>query len=1056
MQKSALQSRRPFNTHDRANHLPIIEKEVSDNIVEDNSQSSTTSWNRYDVWHEQNNAEPAESIQLQSESAAATTRKIPKPRARYGSHDRSFTIYETKSEMLITALGDCGRNYEIPKRYSHKADLSWFNPTAIASGARPSKLGRNPRDYGTSRQASYTQCPSKDSLQSLLALYIKHVTPIIYSNEDDESFFTVQKALDRRLLYVFHDKRLAFLRTKGYDIEDLLSWTWILTSSSAERAAMRLTALSKYRGQNAIKGEPIPAFVFIFLLRHQNMNARALRLLIGHGWDRLLYQKKSEAYSNSNLGLANESIFGVSNVTIYGKMSEPTILVMAVRLIRRARVVWPAALLSIAAMITKFVDGGGPMNSSSKGRPRGNTRARLTFIYNTVLSLLGSPSSLLPYQSVIYHQQAQFHVLRRMLEFQPALDIDREGYRAMVRVQLAHKKTSGERRWAEMKAKSWPPWKEEKLGIDRDVGIEHGRSRASEIILRSKEAGYAVQDWENIAEVLAGWDTDHSPTIQSRALVSRARLSRAKTLPTEASASNKVQASLWAARIHATRTLDEAWACFLTYKKQGAMQLSQAPYLAMFEKILSDSKRLKLLSYTSHHKLPQVHDGSDLKPLPGDGKETSPAPGPREAIYVRTPAPDMEQFFELMVNDEIRPSGKLLEFLLKHTMSYRAGIRYLKNAAIPLKAKKSLLDRRRIDDCIAELHAIEDRLFAAYIGFLARFAHQFQQKIHTINLISLQGTYPRPRLNPLMHAFQLMSDRKPLYRPPWNFLLSTLASRGIVVDNISHSCDQNIQDVLSWGVICRVLDQMKDLSIDVDVQAFQILCHGLEKAVFASKKVLQAFNKGFTSVHQTEAGCQGETSDDYEFGRSNSLDAKYVLSQGLPLLKSWFRKIVDLQSTAKESTTNRRFSNADDQPRLQEEIFGPVTLLPRTQEMLHSAQIHAFIRAMGFCSDYDGILELLRWMRQYEPELRSVADESLNGMRLTRRCIIAIRVFVEHSWVYHDLEQTKDQYTGEGAGRKVIQEVFDVIEGSPDWGGWPTDEEVKEYCRKDRIIVYHD
>jgi hypothetical protein len=52
-------------------------------------------------------------------------------------------------------------------------------------------------------------------------------------------------------------------------------------------------------------------------------------------------------------------------------------------------------------------------------------------LYNRALSLLSIPSSLHPFHSSAYHQRAQFNLLRRMTEFEPALTINREGYRAI-------------------------------------------------------------------------------------------------------------------------------------------------------------------------------------------------------------------------------------------------------------------------------------------------------------------------------------------------------------------------------------------------------------------------------------------------------------------------------------------------------------------------------------------------------------------------------------------------------------------------------------------------
>ena len=143
----------------------------------------------------------------------------------------------------------------------------------------------------------------------------------------------------------------------------------------------------------------------------------------------------------------------------------------------------------------------------------------------------------------------------------------------------------------------------------------------------------------------------------------------------------------------------------------------------------------------------------------------------------------------------------------------------------------------------------------------------------------------------------------------------------------------------------------------------------------------------------------------------------------------------------------------------------------RAFPMLHTpfpAALHAFIRALGVAEDFDGLLSLLRWMGQSAGALKEVSDELSNGEKLTRRCLVAIRVFLEGSW---DQEKwsapgvnptssfpfkhgfTSDS-TAYGVNRHdeelvfsdpIVQEAYQIIEATPEWGSWPTNEEVEEY-----------
>ncbi|KAL0260586.1 hypothetical protein SLS55_004276 [Diplodia seriata] len=80
--------------------------------------------------------------------------------------------------------------------------------------------------------------------------------------------------------------------------------------------------------------------------------------------------------------------------------------------------------------------------------------------------------------STALQQRAQFTVLRGMSEYQPPLTITQQGYRGIARVQIAQLKTQDERKWAELKSTSWPPWKVDRTAMDSDIGPEHGISRA--------------------------------------------------------------------------------------------------------------------------------------------------------------------------------------------------------------------------------------------------------------------------------------------------------------------------------------------------------------------------------------------------------------------------------------------------------------------------------------------------------------------------------------------------------------------------------------------------
>ena len=968
------------------------------------------------------------------------------------------------SASLIAALQESGHHYAVPAVVSRKVDLSHVSPMALSIHKKINPSGGNAT--ATIREASE---PLRKSLQTLLGQYIRLVDPILRQSSSSSNGESTNSDLDQALLEILDEEALALLSSKGYEFTDLLAWAWVVTAESSEKAAARLMALanSRPKGSETVASS-VPTFLFLFLLRRKHINSRALRILIIHAWDRL--QGRRNQQWAVNLAAPLTSALGPDwsikrwkrpcpGPRYYQTMSETTIMIMVIRLLRHTRQVWPAAIMSVAAMLTKHVDGLSEVRGpESTHAPNERIQARLTFLYNKVLALLAIPSSLNPFRSVPYHQRAQFSLLRRMNEFEPSLAINREGYRAVARVQLAHKKTSRERDWAELKARSWPPWKLEKLGMDADKGVEYGMSRAQESLLRLKEAGYSMQAWDNTAGIFAGWDTDRSPTIQTRILLQKPSIShRARALDTAASK----KSALWAARIRATRTLDEAWACFLTWM-DCKLPHSESVYYAMFEKLVFDKKRRRSESNSRVNKAIQS-DVFHRPELPGDGKEVLAVPtSPREAVYLRTSPPSIDALFNTMVQNGVKPSGRCLAFLISHADSLGAGMKYLRASNLPPATVRGLVNRHSTNnaDVLKQLESIPHYLFAAFVKLLSRFTTPIspghvetteELLSTTVNQDSPRTTVSRRyarRTSPLVHAFNVMSARKPFYRPPWYSLLSSLARPGVVVDTSTHRHDSDIQDMLSWQVVLQLLHQMRNIGLDLDFQGFHIVCTAFEKALFRSLKVLESIRteaKFLVAEPYLNVVASPEGEDPSLRLR---VDAEQVVNHGLEPIKSLFKELVRVPTSNELSASTASVQQPD--------VVDPAMLLPQLMDVPAPAQLHAFVRVLGILQDYGGILDLICWMARFAPELQAVAEEARNGPTLMRRTLIAVRVFTERSWLdasdgEDDEAKVESSREEEGASEVVMQQIYEVVEKAEAWGGWPTDEEVYAYCKKGRF-----
>ena len=1002
-------------------------------------------------------------------------------------------LLSSRSEDLIAALGPIGLEYKVdPRILRGKLDLSYVgDPTLLCLDK--SEASKQAWAAKEEVEMMREKEPEQLSLKGILVQYLRHVDPILKYQARLKNRKPADKRLDDALLELLNKDNTHYLSIGGRDITDLMTWSWILTSETTERAATRLLAVAHQSFTNESGQWSIPAFIYIFLLRRRHISPEALRSLLIYAWELMENSERGRVPSFRLEKLAKEEVMSESHETIrpIKGITERVFMVLVIRLLRSARRVWPAACNSIVALISRYLDGiNFRQGITSQTDLNSEDIARLTYIYNTLLKLVALPALVGPFRSAFHQQRAQFSLLRRMNAFQPPLVVDRKGYRAVISMQLRHKKSLKEREWAQMKARSWPPWKEEKLGIDADITVEHGTSRAMEAMRRSWEAGYAPDDWDAVASVLSGWDTDSSPTIQTRAVHRPSHGFR------------PADDMVWVSRIRATRTLDEAWSCFLSYKDQTPTHLvSSYVYHGIFAKILHDAKR----PCDGRPNSAPTNHINEQQPLPGDGVEVLAAPeSPREAVYVRIPPPDMDEFVNMMAKDKVKPHGRLLSSMLVIAPTVEVGLQYVEASVIPNAQKRVLSDRKRptnYEDQDA-LESIPQYLFSSFVRLLTQFPpmmpdtfgpneHTLLQtrstldpvleKTKVVQLHTPQSTVDPESLselassptpiarNPLLEAIELVLARKPPYRPVWYHLLRALSKRKVMTNIVSGFVKQDDQDIKTWQMTCRLLNEMFNIGLTLDLEGFHILCTGLEKTIFASERLSRRFR------NRQRNNDMGNGTESY---------ADHVLSAGLPLLKQIFKDSVRSKSMQQElptsckQETSRINDTGEEQGELESDdieedekgvedssmtgsrgFLPPGCLLPELLEVPHPACLHAFVRVLGLRRDYDGLLDLVEWMSLFADEINAVADESANGNRMMRRCLIAIHVFMERSWIV--LEKKEAEVRGEDpstvhdereteaepAPAGIVMAVKEVVKGNSRWGGWPEPDEAEHYCR---------
>lgn len=644
--------------------------------------------------------------------------------------------------------------------------------------------------------------------------------------------------------------------------------------------------------------------------------------------------------------------------------------------------------------------------------------SHLTSQYNYALRLLSSPSHISPFKNTVLQEAAQATILKHMADHAPALAIDRVGYRAVTRVQLATKKTAAEQEWARLKSPSWPPWKEDRTGMDARIGLDYGISRAHRILLRMQEAGYPLGAWDQVAMVYAGWDTDRSPTIQKRIFL-------------DDFAEDRLVNSLWIARIKTTRTAQQAWACFLAYQDEN-LPPDHRIYHAMFEVLLEERKRVRLGPENIGHEVDDDHDGLD--PLyPGDTKEIgSPPSSAHQLTYIRAEIPSIQQLYDYMREDGKHPSDDTVEMLLDSAETLAEGLVYLETGIHENydTAVGALLHGS--EDCEG-LDVIPDRLFAAYIRLLSRFPHTPHgpdTKSHWS-----YGTLVRNSLDlrqPLARAIYLLVQQKRTYRPAWNCVFSALARREApslasgwrllaLRGQKSLSLENEMYDkIFAFNLAQQVNDSMRENDLTLDEHAFLDVCIVAEHAASAVHTIL--------GTHKYK--------EDHATGVLTrlTLKADTTLQKGPGWMKEQFWTLTE---GGKESLSTLP------QPEDTE------THLPSMYVRPSPALLHAYVRALGLFRDYDGLIELVRWMVRRKLQLKKRRAMDRRGRILMRRALIALRVFVEDRWDPLDPELA-NKGLASSASAEQIEEIRRLVESVKHWGGWPSDEEVEMYVEHGR------
>lgn len=784
------------------------------------------------------------------------------------------------------------------------------------------------------------------------------------------------RRVDAQLRKNFTKDELAYLHGEGYAAEEIDKWAWILCANTADKGIRRLLRLAKPRSD--AQPSEAPLTIILYILRAENLQSSSIQLLLTYLHDR--YERQL-----ATIPQVTSSTAEYRNARHQAAIDEPSSMILIVRLLRHARKVLPEAMTSIADLACHILRGTVPLDASESGVVTSKSAQQLSLYFNRILSLLAVPTSQNPYLTIAIQQQAQFRILKRMTDFRPHIPVTREGFRAMIWTQVAHKKTDAEREWAGYKAITWPPWKQDKSGLDVGKHFEGSISRGGNVLLRMLEAGYDAQDWEKMAKIFSGWDLDGSPTIQTRRLLPR---------PPPSFEDTADPVGIVCARIQATRTIKEAWAAFLEYERSvltdhATSDLHLDPYKTMLERL-----------YTA-----EVKQGLEIQP--GDVVEHFPEPtSPHDFMYVAEPPPTPNDFIQRMNKHGLSLGHRTVRMIID-SASDLSHVLDTWNSRPDLAAQLPLLIRveqyspgnyRRIAQGQQRQKAL-----SSYVKFLCRsrmrpetfrdirYSYAVPDKSRgdrsrDTALVSACGysSFEINSLTPWQYAYCILKLGHIRDWSAWTSVLQKAAAEiGIKDPETGHKH----LDLSRLARVEQIVSDMRNIQISLDFKSFEII----------SSALCDVLPDAITDLNQ----------------------------KCLTLIKPMFSRLISLSTT---------FDN-----------------LPRSTTRLSTPPpftLLTLVRILGLTSDIPSMLTLLQWMSIHYKDLTFTASQTSSGPRKLRDVLVTLRIYMERLWDDERFLRGAPSSTSSSSSRTkdLISQAKEIVNGTTVMGGWPTDDECREFC----------
>ncbi|KAF2459558.1 hypothetical protein BDY21DRAFT_362269 [Lineolata rhizophorae] len=898
---------------------------------------------------------------------------------------------QKRTSGLNSVLARTGIYHHEPG-HTRRHDYSYFSPISMPE------------------QKQYTPPEVETPQVSLHSITAKFITRRMEIKRVRPEMLTGQQAKES-VEGLFSTEEQEYLMGRGYNWDDVALWSDLLCCENSDEI-IRILEVPDDSIELKLH-QQLPVFVILATLRRKVLSPVAARFLLEY----VLLRLRHEVHRIQTGALADKRPWATSD----------TLMLLFIRMVRMVRKTAPLLIpMATSILLTRL-----PKSGSGVGLPK------KSFMLNRALSQVALPAPIDPVASATYQELAQLDILRFMSEHDPPLVLTQEGYRAVSLVQLAQKKTRREADWALLKSGSWPPWKKDRSGIDASKGPEYGISQAGQTLRQSQQAGYAASGWEETASIFTGWDTDGTPTIQMRgmptdilpSLSAKACLESLTKGPTMGD-----QFRLWAARVRATRTVEEAWAYFLAGEEALPLPNEKA-YQVMISKL-----NAKLV--VPDQPLPVTPEDELRVLLPGDSKEVWPAPSsPLESIYLREPVPSTKQLYQRMREKGLEMKGRTLAMLTRYSETLEDGVCYLREhmdeeslRALLAPVDPTSVPRTEVD----REPKLPRNILTAFVILLCRSKREEYNHLPDIST---------DLKHPVLHAWRLVSAQQSTYKPAWYAILdaicqedyeSTTSTDGpsnrdyffhrTPLDPVQNWRKKRTDYVQAHNRFCvaeMICADMKARGVYLDQEGFRIMCHIACKETIALRRELKRVRD--YGLEPTESLV--EYAETVLLQSPKKLQQLFYKSFGPPKnkgehgLTSWMLDEASLEKVSQEPASlsdemdgpSRSWSeniDLEDTDPLEPMpdgfgLYVPLAApdLPRLRCPPDMITIHWYLRTLGVMRSWGFIIALGRWLTSFRKELNIYHDFERNYAARHRRLIaVPFRVFLERSWQHSKAE----------------------------------------------------